>query len=96
MTDRKRREREMGYTRAEFVRLVPTVAGDDWERDGDQIKIKWGGGKVLVTLGPDGFRQIAMMRLPRMHVAFDYEGLDDAEIGAFEHRFERSYQKGGG
>jgi len=91
-----RRERDMAYTRAEFLRLLPSVAGEAWRRSGDRVEIDWGGGQVSITLGADGFRQIAMIRLPRMQVGFEYRGLSDAERAAFEHRFERSYQKGGG
>ncbi len=90
------RERDMAYTRAEFLRILPSVAGDAWRHSGDRIEVDWGGGQVLIGLGADGFRQIAMLRLPRMQVSFEYRGLSDAERAAFEHRFERSYQKGGG
>lgn len=86
----------MGYTRDEFVRLVPCVVGDNWQQHGDQLELQWGQGRVLIRLGADGYRRIANLQLPQISVSFSYEGLSAEERAAFDHRFDRSYQKGGG
>ena len=41
-------------------------------------------------------RVIALVRLPRLHVAFRFEGLDADQRFAFMKRFDLYMQRGGG
>ena len=52
-----------------------------------QLSIQW------QTLAP---RQIALMRLPRLLVHFQFDGLNDAQRYAFMRRFDLYMQRGGG
>jgi hypothetical protein len=94
--------REMGCTEAEWLGWLPAALGaHHWQRAGaalhvvvrnadgshGQLSIQW------QTLAP---RQIALMRLPRLLVHFQFDGLNDAQRYAFMRRFDLYMQRGGG
>jgi hypothetical protein len=94
--------REMGCTEAEWLGWLPAAMGQHaWQRS-DQtasVEIKNADGSVgrLQVQWQDGTpRQIALMRIPRLLVSFQFEGLTDAQRYTFMRRFDLYMQRGGG
>lgn len=88
---------DMTVTRAEFLRLLPAAVGhakfveetDGFaHRDGDRA---W---RIAFTRLPE--LRIALVRLERHRVEFNFEGYGDDEIAAFLARFELHFRRGGG
>lgn len=90
----------MGCTATEWLMWLPAAMGDaPWARQGDAllasiptvpdsvIRIAWHVGEP---------RRIALFNLPRLHVAFAFTGLDDAQRYTFMKRFDLYMQRGGG
>jgi hypothetical protein len=90
-------EREMGCTEAEWLMWLPAAIGDH--------RCLMQPGKATVSISPgilrlDWYtgepRVIAQVRLPRLHVGFQFEGLDADQRLAFMNRFDLYMQRGGG
>ena len=89
--------KEMGYTHAEFMRLLPkAVGGAAMQVTGSKIEVREGERSLRIELGEEGERRIANLRLPMTPVNLVFSGYGDAEIEAALDRFWRAYQKGGG
>ena len=89
--------KEMGYTHAEFMRLLPkAVDGADMSISGSEIEVLDGQRSLRIELGEEGVRRIASFRLPMTPVSLTFTGYDAAGIEAALDRFWRAYQKGGG
>lgn len=89
--------RELGYSHREFFRaLPPALEGWEWCSDGQVVNAWRDDARVKLTLGPEGVRVIALLRLPMTRVEFAFEGLDEAGIDDFMTRFRRAFQRGGG
>jgi hypothetical protein len=91
-------EREQGFTEADWLACLPgAVRGLGWHSPRP--------GRARVDLAPGHLhlewqvlapRQIALIRLPRMAVAYRFEGVaDDARV-AFMKYFDLYMQRGGG
>lgn len=91
-------EKEMGYTREEFLRHLPVAFGDGNCEivDGDRAVVRFETGRVTITLGETRRRRLASLSLPFMNVHFRIDGLDEDQRRRFHEDFQRSYQKGGG
>jgi len=89
--------RELGCSHREFFRALPPVLERwEWRSDGRVVNAWRGNARVTITLGPEGTRAIALLRLPVTRAEFAFEGLDEAEIDEFMTRFWRAFQRGGG
>lgn len=93
-------KREMGYTRPEFMRTLPSALHDyDYTVEGDVITIiapEAPGKSMTITLGSEAVRKIAMIRIPYMHVDFDFTQVEAAVHKRFLAQFDLYFKKGGG
>lgn len=90
----------MGFTRKEFMRALPSALHDyPYQVDGDVITItppESDGHPIMITLGAEAVRKIALLRLPYIHVDFDFTAVDEAVHKRFLAQFDLYYRKGGG
>jgi len=90
-------DKEMGYTHADFLRLLPKAVGaDDIRIDGRVIRVGEGERQLRIELSAETERRLGHFRLPVTHVRLTFSGYSDAERVAALERFWRAYQKGGG
>jgi hypothetical protein len=90
-------KREMGCTEAELLRWLPGATNGhaltllprsaEIAVDGGRLELAWR------ELPP---RQIALMRMPRLAIAFHFEGVSEAQRQAFMRYFDLYTQRGGG
>ena len=93
----ERFEREMGCTQAEWLMWLPAAIGaHPWQREGDSVLIQIAPGTLALEWRAGEPRVIALIRLPRLHVAFRFQGLDAEQRFAFMKRFDLYMQRGGG
>lgn len=93
----ERFEREMGCTQAEWLMWLPAAIGAHaWQREGDSALIQIAPGTLVLEWRAGEPRVIALIRLPRLHVAFRFQGLDAGQRLAFMKRFDLYMQRGGG
>jgi hypothetical protein len=89
--------REMGCTEGELLMWLPGAVrrhalsvmprSAEVAIDGGRLELAWR------ELPP---RQIALMRMPRLAIAFHFEGVGEAERQAFMRYFDLYTQRGGG
>ena len=90
-------ERDMGCTEAEWLRALPAAMGDvPWRQEGAVVLATLGDGCLRITWHQGEPRVIALMRMPRLHVVFDFQGVDDTPRQVFMKRFDLYMQRGGG
>ncbi|HRJ52698.1 MAG TPA: hypothetical protein PLE99_08015 [Candidatus Thiothrix moscowensis] len=90
-------QREMGFTRAEFLQLLPAALhGYAYTQDDNHIHVTLEGKSLRITLGEEQVRRIAALALPWVPVEFDYAQLDEVAFQTFLRRFDLYYRKGGG
>ena len=93
----ERFEREMGCTEAEWLMWLPAAIGShEWQRQACTVTVHVGSGSLTIDWRGGEPRAIALIRLPRLHVRFAFEGLDAAQRLAFMKRFDLYMQRGGG
>lgn len=94
--------REMGCTEAEWLGWLPAAMGHHaWQRNGQSASVDIENtdgsmGRMQVQWQDGAPRQIALMRIPRLLVSFQFEGLTDAQRYTFMRRFDLYMQRGGG
>ena len=89
--------KDMGVSHAEFFRLLPTALGPEaYSTDGARVVRQDGTRRLEITLGPEGTRQLALMRVPRTAVTLSFQGYSDAEMAAALALFDRAFQRAGG
>lgn len=89
--------KEMGYTHAEFLRLLPkALNGAAQQADGDTITVDDGARRLQIELGRESERRIGNIRLPVLPVDLTFTGYSEAEVEATLGRFWRVFQRGGG
>jgi len=87
----------MGTTEAEWLMRLPEAIGaSPWTREGAQVTVQLEGGRLQIRWRPLPPRVIALMRMPRLEVAFVFEGLGDDDRLQFMRRFDLCMQRGGG
>jgi hypothetical protein len=92
-----RRSREMGLTRAEFLRLLPAAVGQrPYALHGDEVHVEDPAGTILIRLHPTTERRIAGLALPATRVDLVLPDLPESTRRAFLEHFDRYYQRGGG
>jgi len=90
-------DREMGCTRAEFMRWLPGATRHAPARiEGDQVSLSVGGGRVEISLREGPPRRIALLSLPVLAVRFRFLGLAEAARRAFLEHFDAYTRRGGG
>lgn len=90
-------ERDMACTEAEWLGWLPrALAGHVWHQSAQALLVEVGGGRLQVNWHPLPPRVIALMRLPRLHVAFAFDGVSAEERRAFMKKFDLYLQRGGG
>lgn len=89
--------KEMGITRAEFLRTLARAFPEAAvEVDGDSVGVVDGVRRLDITLSAESERRIALMRLPTLHVRLAFAGYGAAEAAEALARFDRAFQRGGG
>ena len=92
----------MGCTEAEWLGWLPAAMGQHpWQRRGCSANVEINNtdgsvGHMQVTWQKATPRQIALMRIPRLLVHFQFDGLTDAQRYTFMRRFDLYMQRGGG
>ena len=92
----------MGCTEGEWLGWLPAAIGQHkWQRMGQtasvDIKSDDGStGRLQLQWQKGSPRQIALMRIPRLLVRFQFEGLTDEQRYSFMRRFDLYMQRGGG
>ncbi|UCH73172.1 MAG: hypothetical protein JSU82_12505 [Rhodospirillales bacterium] len=90
-------DKEMGYTHADFLRLLPKAVGDgEISISGHTIQVSNGERRLRIDLSEESVRHLGHFRLPVTHVQLTFSGYSDAERSAALERFWKAYQKGGG
>ena len=90
-------DKEMGYSHAEFLRLLPkAVEGSDIAVDGRVIRVRDGDRRLRIDLSEESVRRIGNFRLPVTHARLTFSGYSEDERDAALERFWRAFQKGGG
>lgn len=93
-------KREMGYTRKEFMRTLPSALHDyNYSVEGETITIsapEAADKTMTITLGSEAIRKIAMIQIPYIHVDFDFSQVDEAVHRRFLTQFDLYFKKGGG
>jgi hypothetical protein len=93
----ERFEREMGCIEAEWLMWLPAAIGaHEWRREAATAIVRIASGTLRLDWRTGEPRVIALMRVPRLHVSFRFEGLDAAQRLAFMKRFDLYMQRGGG
>ena len=89
--------REMGCTPGEWLRWLPAAVGEHpWQLGAASAKIDLGEGSLTIQWREGEPRVIALVRMPRLHVDFRFEGVDAQRRLAFMKRFDLYMQRGGG
>lgn len=87
----------MGFTRAEFLQLLPAaLCGYAYTQDDNHIHVTLEGKSLRITLGEEQVRRIATLALPYIGVTFAYPGVEEADFQTFLRQFDLYYRKGGG
>jgi len=88
---------DMGFSRVEFMNLLPAALGVDHPRiSGEEIFLEDARGKVRIALGAEAVRRIASLALPRLPVTLSFDGYNEPDFERFMARFRAHYQRGGG
>ncbi len=90
--------REMGCTETEWLGWLPAAIGSHpWRREGTSVHIQIAPGTLTIDWQPGEPRLLGgLARIPRLHVRFAFNGLDEAQRYVFMKRFDLYMQRGGG
>lgn len=96
----------MGCTEAEWLGWLPAAIGAHaWQRDGQGVRIaldkpesgpESASASVCIRWSVGEPRVIALVRIPRLHVQFDFSAADATQRHRFMRRFDLYMQRGGG
>jgi hypothetical protein len=90
-------EREMGCTEADLLRWLPgAMAPHAPQLHGTSASVGIGSGRLVLGWAAMPERQIALLRMPRLHVVFRFEAVDDVVRQQFMRHFDLYTQRGGG
>jgi hypothetical protein len=90
-------DREMGCTRAEFMRWLPGAADHAGAAlVGEGLTLALAGGLVEISLEERPARRIALVTIPVLAVRFRFLGLEEAARALFLARFDAYTRRGGG
>ena len=87
--------REMGYTHADFFRLLPRAMGPyPYQIDGLNVHCQLNSGTLTITLGPEGERRLVLVVMPCTEIVFEYDNVTEADRLAFTRYFDLRFMKG--
>ncbi len=87
--------KEMGYTHADFFRLLPRAMGTTpYAIDNNVITAQLPTGSVTITLEKERERRMALVVIPCTTVTFDYTDITDEERRNFIDYFDLRFMKG--
>lgn len=90
-------QREHGSTEAEWLAQLPGAVGPHaLQLAPGQARVQIGAGELHLQWCVLPLRQIALMRLPRLAVSYQFNGVPDDARHRFLHHFDRYMQRGGG
>ena len=94
----ERFDREYGCTLQEWLRWMPdAVHGHPWtQAQQSRLEVVIGPGRLVLSWEVLAPRAIALIRLPRLQVHFEFQGVNPAAQAAFMKRFDLHLQRGGG
>lgn len=89
---------DMGFTRHELLKGLHTAVEPYTVKliADSQAEISQQGRSVRLTMGAEGFRAIASMRIPLLPVTMDFYNFSEDQFDSFMSRFRRYLHKGGG
>ena len=91
-------QREQGFTERDWLRCLPGAVRDctiDLSQPG-LARVQIGSGQLLLRWQVMAPRQIAMMRMPRLVVHYQFDGVDDDDRARFMRYFDLYTMRGGG
>lgn len=89
--------REMGFTRAEFMQILPSALRNYRYQTSDEfITVAVANGSVTIQLQAEQVRRIALLALPYLPMNIQFSDLSDTEIKQFLTQFDLYYRRGGG
>lgn len=87
----------MSLAEHEFVMGCERLAEEGDTVTKDKANIRLGQGTVVIRYEPlPGVRLGGLLELPRANVTLAYQGVAAEDQDAFTHRFEMTFQRGGG
>ena len=87
----------MGLTRNEFFRNLPrALHGYHHEINDNKIIVKTDDGQIKITVGAEGLRRIALLKIPYTEIKMDFSEIQKETQNKFLRQFNLYYQKGGG
>lgn len=90
-------ERDMACTQTEWLAWLPQAVGEyAWRIDGQTAHVQLAQGSLLLTWQVLPPRTIALLRLPRLGVRFEFTQTHAQERQQFMRRFDLTTQRGGG
>ena len=90
-------EREYGCTEADWLRCLPGAAAPHGLQIGPgAARIDVGAGALALRWTVLTPRRIALVTMPRLQVAFHFDGLDGPARESFMRRFDLFMHRGGG
>lgn len=91
-------EREYGCSEREWLSWMPAAThGHAWAQTAPgAMAVQLGGGQLHIHWQVLAPRVIALLRMPRMAVRFEYLHVGDADRLAFQRAFDMRMQRGGG
>jgi hypothetical protein len=89
-------EREYGCTDVEWRRWMPEATGATTAPGRFCLRVPIAAGALTLDWQVLTPRVIALVRMPRMRVAFSFEGVSADQRATFMRRFDLHLQRGGG
>ena len=90
-------ERDMGCTESEWSGWLPAALGDvSWQRDGQVVHALLPDGRLRLEWRVEAPRAIALVRIPRLWVRFEFTDTTPESRYRFMRRFDLYMQRGGG
>ncbi len=90
-------EKEMAVTHSDFFRSLPNaLQGEQCSIEGILVRILSASGTWTIELGPEGWRKIALLSLPRTRVKLIFEDYSERDRQNALDRFYRAFQRAGG
>ncbi len=90
-------ERDMGCTETEWLGWLQAARGAvTWQLGSGCAQATWPDGSLRIEWRQQAPRSIALMRIPRLWVRFEFSGLTQQARLQFMKRFDLYMQRGGG
>ena len=87
--------KEMGYTHADFFRLLPRAMGSyPYEVNGLEVNCTLPSGTLKITLGEERERRLVLVVIPCTTITFEYHNVTEQDREAFVNYFELRFMKG--